>query len=123
MKNLQNSIRIVTSSCSRLYGRSVNKQIHKELGNNVELLTYGDVTILSDVITYGDVYSKPAAKLISLYSQAIMDGAEAILNTCSSVGEIVDSMQSFADVAGVPIVRIDEEICREAVIGQAYGLL
>ena len=24
----------------------VNKQIHKELGNNVELLTYGDVTIL-----------------------------------------------------------------------------
>ena len=51
----------------------VNKQIHKELGNNVELLTYGDVTILSDVITYGDVNSKPAAKLISLYSQAIMD--------------------------------------------------
>ena len=95
----------------------VNKQIHKVLGNNVELLTYGDVTILSDVITYGDVYSKPAAKLIRLYSQAIMDGAEAILNTCSSVGEIVDSMQSFADVAGVPIVRIDEEMCREAVIG------
>ena len=94
----------------------VNNQIHKFLGNDVELLTYGDATILSDVADYGCVYSKPAAKLIGLYSQAILDGAEAILNTCSSVGEIADSMQTFADIAGVPIVRIDEEMCREAVV-------
>ena len=91
----------------------VNKQIHNVLGNDIELLTYSDATILSDVTAYGGVYSKPAAKLIGLYSQAIMDGAEAILNTCSSVGEIADSMKSFADVAGVPIVRIDEDMCRE----------
>ena len=95
----------------------VNKQIHNVLGNDIELLTYGDATILSDVTAYGGVYSKPAAKLIGLYSQAIMDGAEAILNTCSSVGEIADSMKSFADVAGVPIVRIDEDMCREAAVG------
>ncbi|HOO28034.1 MAG TPA: aspartate/glutamate racemase family protein, partial [Lachnospiraceae bacterium] len=43
---------------------------------------------------------------------------------CSSVGETVDAMQDFAKYSGVPIVRVDEEMCREAVRrGKVIGVL
>ena len=42
-------------------------------------------------------------------------GVEAMLNICSSVGEVADCAQDAARYIGVPIVRVDEEMCREAV--------
>ena len=50
-----------------------------------------------------------------MYMQAITDGADAILNLCSSVGEVADAAQDVARYTGIPIVRVDEEMCREAV--------
>ena len=38
-----------------------------------------------------------------------------MLNLCSSVGEVADCAQDAARYLGVPIVRVDEEMCREAV--------
>ena len=56
--------------------------------------------------------------------QAVSDGVDAILNCCSSVGEVVDSLQNFARYTGIPIIRIDEEMCREAVrLGKRIGIL
>ena len=46
--------------------------------------------------------------------QAVSDGADAVLNCCSSVGEVADSAQDIGRYTGIPIVRIDEEMCREA---------
>ena len=46
--------------------------------------------------------------------QAVSDGADAILNCCSSVGEVADAAQNIGRYTGIPIVRIDEEMCREA---------
>jgi len=47
--------------------------------------------------------------------KAVEQGADAILNLCSSVGEVADCVQDAARYLGVPIVRVDEEMCREAV--------
>ena len=47
--------------------------------------------------------------------QAISAGADAVLNICSSVGEVADSAQDVAKYTGIPILRIDEEMCRDAV--------
>ena len=47
-----------------------------------------------------------------------------MLNLCSSVGEVADSAQDVAKYIGVPIVRVDEEMCREAVRkGQRIGVM
>ena len=49
---------------------------------------------------------------------------DAMLNLCISVGEVADSVQDVAKYIGVPIVRVDEEICREAVRkGQRIGVM
>ena len=55
--------------------------------------------------------------LYSDYSEVIVvsAGADAVLNICSSVGEVADSVQDVAKYTGIPIVRIDEEMCRDAV--------
>lgn len=63
----------------------------------------------------GYVTTAPAARLIGMYMKAAEEGVDAMLNLCSSVGEVADSMQDVAKYIGVPIVRVDEEMCREAV--------
>ena len=47
-----------------------------------------------------------------------------VLNCCSSVGEVADAAQNIGRYTGIPIVRIDEEMCREAVrLGKRVGVL
>ncbi len=93
----------------------VNKEVRKQLGDEAELLHYEDPSILSEIREHGYVTTAPAARLISMFMQAAQDGADAILNICSSVGEVADCIQDAARYIGVPIVRIDEEMCRDSV--------
>ena len=59
-----------------------------------------------------------------MFMQAAQDGADAVLNICSSVGEVADCAQDAARYIGVPIVRIDEEMCRDAVRrGKRIGVM
>ncbi|MFV0504935.1 MAG: aspartate/glutamate racemase family protein [Lachnospirales bacterium] len=93
----------------------VEKEVRSQLGNKAELISYKDPSILADVREAGFVTSKVAAKLISLYMDAVKEDADAIINLCSSVGEVADCVQNVAKYIGIPIVRVDEEMCREAV--------
>lgn len=93
----------------------VEKEVHDNLGADAELLSYQDPSILAETREHGYVTAQAASRLFGLFLQAVQDGAEAILNICSSVGEAADSVQDMAKYLGVPIVRIDEEMCRDAV--------
>lgn len=93
----------------------VEREVKKQLGEDVELYSLQDPSILADVRQAGYVTTAPAARLISMYMQAAQAGCDAMLNLCSSVGEVADSVQDVAKYIGVPIVRVDEEMCREAV--------
>lgn len=93
----------------------VEEEVGKVLPEETEILSYQDPSILADVRTAGYVTPAPAARLIGMYMEAISAGADAVLNICSSVGEVADSVQDVAKYTGIPIVRIDEEMCRDAV--------
>ena len=93
----------------------VEEKVGKVLPEGTEILSYQDPTILADVRAAGYVTPAPAARLIEMYMKAVSAGADAILNICSSVGEVADSAQDVAKYTGIPIVRIDEEMCRDAV--------
>ena len=93
----------------------VEREVRKNIGEEAELLSLQNPEILAMVRDAGYVTPRAAAELISMYMDAVKQGADVILNICSSVGEVADSMQAAAAYLGVPVVRIDEEMCREAV--------
>ncbi len=102
----------------------VEQEVKKQLGEDVELYSLQDPSILADVRAAGYVTTAPAARLIGMYMKAAEEGCEAMLNLCSSVGEVADCAQNVAKYIGVPIVRVDEEMCREAVrLGKRIGVM
>ena len=105
---------IYTSTTPELI-QLVEQEVIKQLGSDVELLSLEDASILAEVREAGYVTTAPAARLIGMYMKAAEAGVDALLNLCSSVGEVADCAQDAARYLGVPIVRVDEEMCREAV--------
>jgi len=98
--------------------------VEKQLGTEAEIQNYEDPSILAEVREAGYVTAGAAARLVSMFMQAIMDGADAVLNCCSSVGEVADAAEAVGKYTGVPIVRIDGEMCCEAVrLGSRIGVL
>ena len=93
----------------------VEGEVKKQLGSSVEMFSLEDASILAETRDAGYVTANAAARLVTMFMKAVQEGCDAILNICSSVGETADSVQELADYIGVPIVRIDEEMCREAV--------
>ena len=102
----------------------VEAEVKKQLGTEAELCTYTDPSILAETREHGSVTGKAASRLIRMFLQAVLDGADAVLNICSSVGEAADAVQDMAKYIGVPIMRIDEEMCRDAVRhGKRIGVM
>jgi Asp/Glu/hydantoin racemase len=105
---------VYTSTTPELIA-TVEAEIRRVFGDKAELASLSDASILAETRDAGFVTAGAASRLISLYMDAVRGGADAILNACSSVGEAADAAQDIARYIGVPIVRIDEEMCREAV--------
>lgn len=114
---------IYTSTTPELI-QVVEEEVKKQLGEDVEMYSLQDPSILADVRAAGYVTTAPAARLIGMFMKAAEEGVDAMLNLCSSVGEVADSVQDVAKYIGVPIVRVDEEMCREAVrLGSRIGVM
>ena len=102
----------------------VEKEVGDVLPRETEVASYQDPSILAEVRDAGYVTAPPAARLVGMYMTAVSEGADAILNLCSSVGEMADPAQDIARYTGIPIVRVDEEMCREAVRqGKRIGVM
>ena len=93
----------------------VEREVGDLLPKETEVISYQDPSILAEVRDVGYVTAPPAARLVGMYMTAVSAGADAVLNLCSSVGEVADAAQDIAKYTGIPIVRVDEEMCREAV--------
>jgi len=71
-----------------------------------------DDTIIGECVKAGKVTDLVKNRLSKYYSAATHMGADIILNTCSSVGDIADE---FAKESPVPLVRIDEAMAETAI--------
>ncbi len=114
---------VYTSTTPELI-QMVEEEVKKVLPETAELVSFQDPSILSEVREAGYVTAAAAARLVGLYMEAVSAGADAILNLCSSVGEVADAAQDLGRYLGIPIVRVDEEMCREAVRqGKKIGVI
>ena len=84
-------------------------------GDKLTFLTLSDPSIIADAVKNGSPSKQAVSRLVGLYAQALHMGADAILNVCSSVGDVACAAQGLCRMAGVPLVRIDEKMAEEAV--------
>jgi Asp/Glu/hydantoin racemase len=83
------------------------KAVFKELLPEVRLVNIIDDSLIGDVVSAGHIPPAVARRLIQYYHHAEDMGADVILNTCSSVGEVADAARSLI---GIPIVKIDDSM-------------
>jgi len=100
------------------------REAQEQIGSDVEIMIYEVPAVFEEIKRVGYVTAPPAAKLIHTYMTAVDDGADAILSICSTVADVAYSMQDAAEYIGVPIVMVNEDMCREAVRkGQRIALM
>ena len=91
------------------------KAIFAELMPGQRLINVFDDSLIPDVITAGNNITTDVRRRLFAYCRACEDmGADVILSTCSSMGDIVEQIQPFVKV---PILRIDEAMVRQGCKG------
>ncbi len=83
-----------------------------EIMPGVKLFDIIDSSLLAEVVANGGVTTAVRRRLVTYYEMAQSIGVDAILNQCSSVGEVVDVARPLIDI---PIVKVDEAMARKAV--------
>ena len=82
----------------------VEQEVKKQLGDDVELYSLQDPSILADVRAAGYVTTAPAARLIGMYMKAAEEGVDAMLNLCSSVNFCRSLIGNFNACFSSPLV-------------------
>ncbi len=95
----------------------LKKVFDKQLPH-AKLINIIDDSIITEVVSEGKITAAVKKRLFQYYQNAVDMGADVILNTCSSVGEVVDIALPFIDI---PIVKIDEAMAKEAI--EHYGTI
>ena len=83
--------------------------------DKLTFLTLSDPSIIADAVKNGSPSPAACGRLLSMYAQALSSGADAVLNICSSVGDVAGAAQDVMRLTGVPLIRIDEKMAQEAV--------
>jgi Asp/Glu/hydantoin racemase len=97
------------------------RELASELIPDAETFDIVDETLLRDATVEGRVSLDVARRLFAHLAAAERHGANLVVVTCSSVGEVVEAARPFA---GVPLVRIDEAMAEEAVTrGRRVGVV
>ncbi|MGH3662983.1 MAG: aspartate/glutamate racemase family protein [Micromonosporaceae bacterium] len=79
-----------------------------------------DESLLRDTIAHG-LLPRTRRRVASYAANAVESGAEAVLVTCSSIGEAAEGARALVDV---PVYRVDAPMAAEAVAaGQRIGVL
>lgn len=86
--------------------------LFKKTVPEISLINIIDDSIISDVKAAGGMTKPVALRLLEYFRKGEELGADYILNTCSSVGEVVEPARAFIET---PIIRIDDPMAAEAV--------
>lgn len=84
----------------------------KETLGTYKVMNILDDSMIAEIIESGTLTKAVKRRLYGYYEIACASGAEAILNTCSSIGDAVYGAREFFPI---PILRIDEPMVRRAI--------
>lgn len=80
-----------------------------------------DESLIKDTVRWGSLRRVTIRRLLSMIESAQEAGADAVMVTCSSIGEGVKLAQKLFDI---PVIRVDEAMAETAVeTGTKIGVL
>ena len=91
---------------------SVFKDLFSELNFKIDMFNIVDESLLKNTIKEGIMSPITARRLVNYMISAEQAGAEAIMVTCSSVGEAVDMAKPLLNV---PAFRVDQPMAERAI--------
>ena len=62
----------------------VEREVKTQLPADTQIVSHKDPSIISEVAKTGYVTKEPAARLVKMYMDSVEEGADGILNICSS---------------------------------------
>jgi Asp/Glu/hydantoin racemase len=83
---------------------------------DVRLIHIVDDSLIQDVISAGEVTPVVKKRLWNYFNAAMDAGADVILNTCSSVGDVALEAKKVLEI---PLVKIDDAMAEKAVAGSS----
>lgn len=96
-------------------------ELLRPFGERVTAFNLVDDSLIKDVIAQGSLTPPIAGRVVDLVGLAGRAGADAILVTCSSIGEAVELA---ARLSPVPVLRVDQPMADRAIeIGGRIGVL
>ena len=93
---------------------NIEKELAKAITKPYILQHMTNPEIISRVAKANFISDIDVADLIRSYTICMDSGSHIIVNVCSSVGDIADSARSVFSKAGVEIICIDDEMCKQA---------
>ena len=98
--------------------RMVNEDLRRNFkGMEIEIMNYQDSTIINEAREHGFVTKQCVRRLVDLYERGVKDGANILLNACSSVGDVAKLCKPIYAMMGV-------NMAREAVrMGRRIGVI
>jgi len=93
----------------------------KEILPGVELVNLVDDSLLPDVRKAGQVTTNVRKRICTYVEMAEAGGADVVLNSCSSVSEVIDLASQLVTI---PVIKIDQPMAEKAVdMGHAIGVI
>ncbi len=89
------------------------KEIFAEILPDCRLVNLVDDSLIQDVIRDGEVKLPVTRRLMRYYLACEDMEADAIFNTCSSIGDVASMARSMIRI---PLIKIDEPMARKAVV-------
>jgi len=88
---------------------------------SVEVFHMVDESLIRNTIAAGRLEKITMRRVISLVDSAGLAGADAVLVTCSSIGDAVTTAATLFDF---PVIRVDDALAEKAVtVGNRIGIL
>lgn len=106
---------VYTSTTPELTDMITRQLKERFAGQNLDIASYQDPSILQEARENGGLTPGCTRRLMNLYEESIRNGADIILNVCSSVGDAAALAKPLYELSGVRFVRIDEDMALAAV--------
>ena len=121
---IMKKIALVYTSASDLLLKTMQDAVRAQFDEEVEIREYLDPSVIDEAKQYGYVTEAGARKFVNMFEKASAEGADIIVCSCSSMGDVGANAKALYNMMGQKFMGVDEGMAAAAVqAGKVIGLI